>query len=173
MNRRIISFGILISCVVLLSACSGLVLSPSLPPINTMGSKDGVAIQGYDVVSYFNQTNFSGETAIKGSPRYQYQWGGATWYFANPYNRAQFVANPEAFIPQYGGYSALQVSMGGIENVNPATFYMYNRKLYLNNGGVSNYIFMHNTDTYIDLADKQWCERGPKLQIPKKSDRWG
>ena len=60
-------------------------------------SKDGegVAIQGYDVVSYLEKR------AEKGRKEFSAEYGGIHWYFANSYHRDQFLRDPEPFLP-YG-----------------------------------------------------------------------
>src|ERR1044071_6233089 len=59
----------------------------------------GVAIEGYDAVSYFTEP-----APLPGLPDYEYYWGGVPWYFASAANRDVFVRNPEIYAPQYGGH---------------------------------------------------------------------
>ena len=59
----------------------------------------GVAIKGYDTVAYFTEGN-----AVKGKKEFEYEWQGAKWRFSSPANRDTFVANPQAYAPQYGGF---------------------------------------------------------------------
>ncbi len=59
----------------------------------------GVAIKGYDAVAYHTESR-----AVKGSSEFSHKWNDAKWYFANAENRDLFVADPEHFAPQYGGY---------------------------------------------------------------------
>jgi YHS domain-containing protein len=59
----------------------------------------GVAIKGYDTVAYFVLGK-----PVKGDAGYSYQWNEATWWFANAEHRDAFIANPEKYAPQYGGY---------------------------------------------------------------------
>jgi hypothetical protein len=65
----------------------------------------GVALGGYDAVSYFTEAK-----AVKGSKTYSVEWKDATWLFSSNTNRQRFVASPEAFAPQYGGYCSNQMS---------------------------------------------------------------
>ena len=59
----------------------------------------GVAIKGYDTVAYHTEGR-----AVKGKSDFAHKWNDAKWYFANSGNRDLFVANPERYAPQYGGY---------------------------------------------------------------------
>ncbi len=59
----------------------------------------GVAIKGYDTVAYFTEGR-----AVKGKSKFSHTWNDAKWYFSSAENRDLFVANPEHYAPQYGGY---------------------------------------------------------------------
>ncbi len=59
----------------------------------------GVAIKGYDTVAYHTEGR-----AIKGQRKYAHKWNDAKWYFTSIENRDLFVADPERYAPQYGGY---------------------------------------------------------------------
>ncbi len=59
----------------------------------------GVAIKGYDTVAYHTEGR-----AIKGQRKYAHKWNDAKWYFTSAENRDLFVADPERYAPQYGGY---------------------------------------------------------------------
>ena len=56
----------------------------------------GVAIEGYDPVSYFTEPE-----PLPGKPDYEYYWGGVPWYFATAANRDVFIRAPEIYAPQY------------------------------------------------------------------------
>jgi len=59
----------------------------------------GVAIQGYDTVAYHTEGQ-----PVKGKSEIFYSWNDAIWHFVSTENRDLFVANPERYAPQYGGY---------------------------------------------------------------------
>ncbi len=65
--------------------------------INT--SMFGVAIKGYDTVAYFTEGR-----ALKGKKEFEFKYEDARWRFSNAANRDLFAADPERYIPQYGGY---------------------------------------------------------------------
>jgi YHS domain-containing protein len=69
----------------------------AIDPVNT--NSFGVAIRGYDTVAYHTQGR-----AVKGSKAYSHHWNDAEWYFASADNRDRFAADPERYVPQYGGY---------------------------------------------------------------------
>ncbi len=90
-------------------------------------NSDGVAINGYDPVAYFT----AGEP-VAGIEEHSAMWKRARWYFSSAENRALFVADPEKYAPQYGGYCAFAVSQGYIAPTVPEAWTIENDKLYLN-----------------------------------------
>lgn len=86
----------------------------------------GVVIQGYDTVAYFEQ-----QEAVVGSAQYSVQWQGATWYFANERHRALFIASPQRYIPQFGGYCANGLSDGHKVSGKGKNWRIIDDKLYL------------------------------------------
>ena len=90
-------------------------------------TENDVAIKGADPVAYFRQGKFVG-----GNSQFTHQWNGATWHFSTSENRDLFMANPEKYAPQYGGYCAYAVSEGYIAEIDPAAWSIVDGKLYLN-----------------------------------------
>ena len=67
---------------------------------------DNIAIQGYDLVSYFEQNK-----AIIGSKDFQTTFKGVNYLFSNQDNKIKFENNPESFIPAYGGWCAYAAAL--------------------------------------------------------------
>lgn len=89
--------------------------------------KSGVAIGGYDPVTYFSQAR-----ALKGSSQITATHDGAIYYFSTTANRDVFLANPGRYVPLYGGYCAYGVANGHKVNVDPEAFRVVDGRLYLN-----------------------------------------
>lgn len=88
--------------------------------------KKGLAIEGYDPVSYFQ-----GEPA-EGDEKYSYKHQGVTYYFVSQQNLNQFKAEPEKYEPAYGGWCAYAMGSSGEKvKVDPETFKIIDNKLYL------------------------------------------
>ncbi|MGI9354410.1 MAG: YHS domain-containing (seleno)protein, partial [Rhizobiaceae bacterium] len=90
-------------------------------------AEGGIAIDGTDPVSYFKQGR-----PLAGSADITFVWKGATWRFSSEENRKAFVASPEAYTPQYGGYCAYAVSEGYTASTVPEAWKIVDGKLYLN-----------------------------------------
>lgn len=86
----------------------------------------GVAINGYDPVSYFKGAPSIGDAAFT-SVR-----DGAIYRFANAENKAAFDADPAAFEPQYGGYCAYGAAKGAKFKTVPETGVVVDGRLYFN-----------------------------------------
>lgn len=90
-------------------------------------TENGVAISGYDPVTYFTQNK-----AVKGKKDIAYVYQGITYYFANAQDKETFAANPTKYEPQYGGWCAYAMGATGEKvEVDPATFKIVDNKLYL------------------------------------------
>lgn len=88
---------------------------------------DGLAIRGTDPVAYFTQGK-----PVPGVAAYEYVWNNATWRFVSAENRDKFMANPEKYAPQYGGFCAWAVSQGYTASIDPNAWRIVDGKLYLN-----------------------------------------
>lgn len=121
-------------------------------PINSSPNKLG--IQGYDPVAYFTEGK-----AVKGYPDFRHEWMGATWQFSSNTNRELFLADPETYRPQYGGYCAYGINLGKFFSGNPNLWTVEEGKLYLNLNRDIAKIWKQNVQTYIKKADIEW----PKL----------
>jgi hypothetical protein len=88
---------------------------------------NGVAIDGYDPVSYFTNAQ-----PRQGSPLYEYVWRDAVWRFANEGNLAAFKKDPEVYAPGFGGFDPNGVLRGLLVKGDTSIFVMNDEKrLYL------------------------------------------
>jgi YHS domain-containing protein len=115
----------------------------------------GVAIQGYDPVSYFTQSK-----AQKGNAQFQYNYEGAVYRFVSQANLDLFKQSPQKYEPQYGGWCAYAMGASGEKvEVDPETFKIVNGKLYLfYHSWVNNTLLKWNEDEnhLLPTADKNW-----------------
>ncbi|CAA0145044.1 YHS domain-containing (seleno)protein [Tenacibaculum maritimum] len=90
-------------------------------------TKNGFAADGFDVVSYFVSKKPS-----EGKNEYQTVHNGTKFKFSSAKNLALFIKDPEAYIPQYGGYCAYAVAEKKIKMyVDPEAYEIRDGKLYL------------------------------------------
>jgi len=115
--------------------------------------EDGVAVKGYDVVSYFDQ-----KRPMKGDPKYSYQYNGAKYDFISSGHLGFFAKNPDAYLPQFGGYCALATSMGHKADIDPESWAVIDGKLYLNSSKGAQKLFKLVPHSAIKQADKNWAK---------------
>lgn len=95
--------------------------------VNT-GRFNNTAIDGYDTVAYFTQ-----HKAVEGKKVHSVKWRDANWYFASEANKVLFLASPEKYAPQYGGWCAYAMAHEGkTARIDPEAFDIFEGKLYLN-----------------------------------------
>lgn len=135
--------------LILTTACLGATAASAVEPISTKG-RDRVAVERYDAVSYFDGQ------ALEGDPSISHRWQGAIWFFASTENRDRFVANPESYAPQYGGYCAFAVSKGYTADVDPEAWTVVDGKLYLNNSKSVRTKWRKDIPGNIAKADRNW-----------------
>ena len=114
----------------------------------------GLAIQGYDPVSYFTKNQ-----AEEGNSNISFNHKGINYRFTSEANRKTFVANPEKYEPQYGGYCAYAMAEGEKVKIDPETFKIIEGKLYLfYNFGFTNTLKAWNKDekNLHSKADQAW-----------------
>jgi hypothetical protein len=86
----------------------------------------GLAIGGYDPVAFFTDGR-----ALPGSADFEFRYAGAVWRFHNVGNRAAFAAQPEIYMPQFGGYDPIGVTKGTAVAGNPNVWLVSGQRLYL------------------------------------------
>jgi len=121
---------------------------------------EGLAIEGYDPVTYF------GGKAVEGSKEYTYTIDGATYRFTNARNRDLFKASPARYQPQYGGWCAYAMGSSGEKvDIDPKTFKIVDGKLYLfYNKFFNNTLKSWNKDEahLKPTADANWMKQNNK-----------
>ena len=110
---------------------------------------------GYDVVSYFDGK------ALEGKKEFTTNYDGVNYKFLSDQNRDKFIADPPAYLPQYGGYCAYAMAVNGKKvNVDPETFEIREGKLYLfYNRGKNNTL-------------QFWLDQSPEVLKSKADKNW-
>jgi YHS domain-containing protein len=97
---------------------------------------------------------------VKGAKEFTYEWNGATWHFATKKNKDLFVANPEKYAPQYGGYCAYGTADGHKAPTETDTWTVVDNKLYFNYNQKVKTLWNKDQASLIKKADEQW----PKIK---------
>lgn len=89
--------------------------------------KQGVALKGYDPVSYFSAAG-----PVQGQATFSQTHAGATYWFASAANRYAFKADPGKYAPEFGGFCAMGAALNKKLDVDPQLWRIVDGKLYLN-----------------------------------------
>lgn len=138
--------------------CSTLLNSQTVSSSQQFNLENGLAVQGYDVMSYFINNR-----AIKGDKQFQVKLDNVIYYFCSASNRDLFLKDPKRFEPQYGGWCAFAMGANNEKvEIDPETFKIKNGKLYLfyHKWG-NNTLNKWNADesNLKAKADKNWAQR--------------
>ncbi len=86
--------------------------------VDLIYDRKGVAIEGYDVVSYIQDNR-----AQKGDGKIQSTFKGTKYYFSSQNNKNKFVKSPEKYLPAYGGWCAWAMAeYGDFAEIDPESF---------------------------------------------------
>jgi len=113
----------------------------------------GVALEGYDPVSYFTEPE-----PVQGLADFEYVWGGVPWYFASAANRDVFMRNPEIYAPQYGGHCVTSLSRGYLSDGKPRLYVITGMKLYLFYSVANREAFFKSEETSLKEANGGWAK---------------
>ena len=121
--------------------------------LSTGGTLDGVplALRGVDPVALSTLGAVTDGTAT-----HTVIHDEVAYYFASEISAETFRADPEAYVPQYGGYCAMGAALGKKLDVDPSQYKVVDGKLYLN----------VNADVF-----QKWAEDVPG-NIAKADSNW-
>lgn len=123
-----------------------------LGPVN---ESSGLALKGYDTVSYFHDAK-----ALSGDRKKGLKHNGLIRYFSSDENKLMFKTFPDKFLPQYGGYCASAVASGLTADIDPEIWHIEAGKLYLFfDNSSKNYFVANIGQGIIKKADSEWAQR--------------
>ena len=128
-----------------LLSCAGVLAAP-------VNSNDkGVAIHGYDVVAFFTESK-----PLKGVEAFSVEYAGAAWWFSSATHRTLFQADPEKYIPQFGGFCAFAAAHSSKSDIDPAAWHIVDGKLYLNYSQRVEFMWLGDLSTNLRKAETYW-----------------
>jgi YHS domain-containing protein len=137
------------------TACLGLPVQAATTERIVVNRFSGVAIEGFDPVAYFVDG-----TAVQGTAEFEANLWGAVWRFRNEGNRASFLAHPEIYGPQFGGYDPADIARGVAIASNPRFFVISAQRLYLFSRETNRDAFAADPERFLYEVGKRW----PALQ---------
>ncbi|RIJ23642.1 YHS domain-containing protein [Henriciella barbarensis] len=121
-------------------------------PVYT-GTFSNTAVEGHDPVAYFTEGH-----PVKGSRDFRTDYQGAEFRFASQENLDTFLADPEKYAPQFGGYCAWAVSEGYTAKGDADHWAIVDGKLYLNYNKKIQNRWEQDREMHIVRANTNWPE---------------
>jgi len=128
-----------------ISGCSKTVGPEEIMHVNKM------ALNGYDPVSYFNDSK-----AVQGGMAFGHTYKDLQWYFSSRGNLNSFKAEPQAYVPQFGGFCSYALVDKKIVLSDPAVWYIHNKRLYLFEDVEAKEKWFRQMNIFIDEGQKQY-----------------
>ncbi|MEO1638080.1 MAG: YHS domain-containing (seleno)protein [Pseudomonadota bacterium] len=125
--------------------------TPALAERSRVVTQNGMALHGYDPVSYFNASG-----PLDGQNAHRLMWHNAIWRFASARNQMIFEHDPHAFAPQYGGHCAMAMTSGALSDITPEAWALYDGKLYLMHSTLARDRWVRQPDQFVAEADAHW-----------------
>lgn len=113
----------------------------------------GLAIGGFDPVAYFTD-----HEARLGDVQFEASASGAVWRFSNSGNRSFFLARPDIYAPQFGGYDPVDVARGVAVAGNSLLWLVIGQRLYLFGREQNRDAFAANPEQFLQDAGQRWPE---------------
>jgi hypothetical protein len=140
------------------AALSLLWMLAAAPPIGAATTEyvvvdrnSGLAIHGYDPVAYFTDG-----APVLGKGEFEHRHAGVVWRFRNSGNLAAFVADPEVYLPRFGGYDPVGISRNVPVAGDPRIWLIEEQRLYLFQTPENKAIFAVNGEQVVTAADEAW-----------------
>jgi hypothetical protein len=111
----------------------------------------GLAISGFDPVAYFTDGQ-----PLPGKGEFEQVVAGAAWRFRSEGNRAAFAADPDVYMPRFGGYDPVGVARGVAVAGNPLLWVISGQRLYLFYTEETRTQFSNNSERTSATADRGW-----------------
>jgi hypothetical protein len=111
----------------------------------------GLAIEGYDPVAYFVDAR-----PMVGLAEFEASQAGAVWRFRNEGNRASFVAHPDIYGPQFGGYDPVDLARGVTVAGTPRFWLVTGERLYLFGREEHRDAFAADPERLLPQANSRW-----------------
>lgn len=121
---------------------------------NANVESDQLAVQGYDLISYFKENK-----PKKGDSLWKSSHNGLIYYFSSEANKLMFDENSGEYLPQFGGWCAYAMGQKNKKvEINPEAYSIENGKLYL---------FYRS---YFNDTLEKWNENNDNLRIAAESN---
>ena len=118
----------------------------------------GVAIEGYDPVSYFTDGK-----PMPGDPKIEATFNGGLYHFVSQAHRETFEKDPAKYVPAFGGYCGYAASIGKVRPISPELWSIVDGSLILQHSKGAVELWEKDIPGNKAKAEKYW----PRLVVAK------
>jgi YHS domain-containing protein len=142
-----------LGALVLAAAVTMVTADASTKPLKRLINVDdtGLALRGYDPVSYFADGK-----AVMGKPDIVSSYNGGRYQFVSVEHKATFEAMPAKYEPQFGGYCGYAVANNDLAPIDPDAFTIINDRLVLQKAKWVLRLWNVAPQKHLNNADKNW-----------------
>ena len=135
--------------------------------INTDEAGKNIAMEGYDLLSFF------ANAPEKGSTDHMAEYQGIKYLFVSEDHKNSFNAEPTKYLPQIGGFCAVAASFNKVEELQQYDLYeVVDGKLYFNRNEKAQKLWKKKRKKVIRNAENNWnclvTEMGLNIDEPYK-----
>jgi hypothetical protein len=113
----------------------------------------GVAIDGVDPVAYFVDG-----APLAGRAGLEHRFAGVAWRFRNEGNRAAFAADPDVYMPRFGGHDPMALGRGVGAPGHPSLWAIVENRLYLFYSAGTRAAFLADPEEALHAARRGWSK---------------
>ena len=157
-RKQILTISRLLVALAMVLSGGGPAVAQSLVTAIVTDPLTGVALEGYDPVSYFTEPD-----PLPGLPDFEFQWQGVPWYFASAANRDVFMRHPEIYAPQFGGHCLTSLARGYLSDGKPRLYVIDKMKLYLFYSVSNREAYFQSEGASLQAAVSNWPEQARDL----------
>jgi YHS domain-containing protein len=133
------------------------------PKYLTNRDSSGLALDGYDPVSYFD-----GGKPTKGDAKLRSKHQGAWYQFTSVAHQKAFEATPEKYAPAFGGWCGYAVSIDRLSPIDPMLFQILDGRLVLQHNEKAWKLWNEDVAANLKKADSNWPGLVTKNATPER-----
>jgi hypothetical protein len=137
--------------VALLVLATALPIAAATTEYIVIDRNSGLAIHGFDPVAYFTD-----RAPLLGKGEFEHRHAGAVWRFRNSGNLGAFAADPDVYMPRFGGYDPVGVGRGVAAAGDPRLWMIVGERLYLFQTPENKAAFAVESEQAVPAADEAW-----------------
>jgi YHS domain-containing protein len=118
---------------------------------------EDLMLLGHDPVAYFTVGK-----PVRGYPQISGKYNAVTYYFVSEENRRLFLADPQKYEPQYGGFCADGAAYGVKLGSDPTEFAIHDGRLFIFGDVVGREFWKLRPAWDVQKGDEMWPEAGAR-----------